>query len=107
MVTLIDANLLSASRIMEAGKRLGIEIRTADSEDAPGDSFYIIDCNQPSGLEAAKKVKNANPEARIVCFYPHVRKDIKAGIESLGCRAYTNAEFFAKLHEILKSSGNN
>ena len=103
MVTALVDDLISVSKIQEAAKKAGIDVRILRPKDADfEDDFYIVDYMHPYGISAARMIKDAKPQARITGFYPHVRFYIKDEVEAIGCSAHTNAEFFAKLKDIIK-----
>mgnify|MGYP001560884175 CR=1 FL=1 len=105
MVTAIVDDLFSMSKITEAGKKAGIDVRILSPKNVDlDDDFYIIDYIHPYGVSAARTIKNAKPGAKIVGFYPHTRFYIKDEVEACGCIAFTNAEFFAKVKDIVKAS---
>lgn len=105
MVTALVDDLLSASKIQEAAKKAGIPVRILAVKDADfEDDFYIVDYQHPYGVSAARMIMNAKPGSKIIGFYPHVRFYIKDEVEAMGCKAFTNAEFFGKLKDIMKGN---
>ena len=102
MVTIIAEDLISISKVEEAGKRLGIEIKVVNPKNIDmNDDFFIIDYIHPYGVSAARQIKETKPDAKVVGFYPHIRFYIKDEVEKIGCRAFTNSEFFSKTRDIL------
>ena len=105
MVTALVEDLISISKILEAGKKAGINIRTLNPKDFDfDDDFYIVDYLHPYAISAARMIRDAKPDAKIVGFYPHVRFYIKEEVESFGCIALTNAEFFSKVKDIVSGT---
>ena len=102
MVTAIVEDLVAISKIQEAGKKSGVDVRILNPRNIDlNDDFYIIDYIHPYGISAARTIKDAKPNAKVVGFYPHVRFYIKDEVESIGCIALTNAKFFSKLKDIV------
>ena len=102
MITAIVSNILSASRIEEAAKRAGKEIKITDPEKTGLDSScYIIDFNASSGLATARRIRSANPAAKITGFYPHMNKEIKEAAERFGYDVFPNSQFFSDIEKII------
>ena len=106
MVTIIAADLVSISKIQGTCKNLGMEPKILNPKESGSakmdDNLYIIDYIHPYGISAARRIKELNPNARIVGFYPHVRFYIKEEVEKIGCKAFTNNEFFSKAKDIIQ-----
>lgn len=103
MVTALVEDIINATKIEEAGKKEGIKVRVLSPKNVDlEDDFYILDYLHPYCISAARMIKENKPNARIVGFYPHTRFYIKDEVEKIGCKAFTNAEFFSKLRDIVK-----
>jgi len=104
MVTVAVNDLVAVSKIQEAAKSADVQIRVIKPQDLDmSDDFYIVDFLDPyGGFYVARIIKNAKPDAKVVGFYPHTRAYMKQEAEDIGCIAFTNAEFFAKIKDILR-----
>ncbi len=105
MVTVAISDLIALEKIKGAAKSAGVELKIVDPREPLDleDNIYIVDFLDPyGGYYVARNVKNANPQAKVVGFFPHVRAYMKQEAEAIGCVAFTNSEFFSRAKDIVR-----
>ncbi len=105
MTTVAVSDLVAVSKIQEAANSVGVSIKVVDPRNLAdtNDDLFIVDFMDPyGGFYVARMVKNANSATKVVGFYPHIRGYMKQEAEDIGCVALTNAEFFAKVKDVLR-----
>jgi DNA-binding NarL/FixJ family response regulator len=88
------ADLLTRSRIEDAGRAAGYEVIATRSLPEPGEAepgevdLLVVDLDQAGALEVVERWRSTNPETRVVGFAFHVNEDVIRRAQALGATVH-------------------
>lgn len=111
VVAFVD-DLFFQMKLAETAKQLGVEVKVATNSDGlvnlmqSGPKLVIVDLNARSQpLQAIEKVRQTNPEVRVVGFLSHVQTQLAAQAQAAGCNeVLPRSSFTQNLAAILSAS---
>ncbi len=112
MLLVVMRDLVHGTKILDAAKRLNVPATMVDESVAPfaakNASGVLIDFNDArlKPLLVLEELRRLRPEVPIVGICGHTNTALIAAARAGGCEVLTNAEFAARLDELVKKYGN-
>lgn len=105
-------DLFFQMKLAETAKHLGLEVKVASNSDSlmqlldPLPALVIFDLNAKSSpLDAAQRLRAAQPNLRLVGFLSHVQTDLAAKAQTAGFdEVMPRSKFSMQLPQILASA---
>lgn len=96
------ADLLTRSRIEDAGRAAGYEVTSTRTLPEPEDAdLLVVDLDQEGSLDAVGRWRASRPETRVLGFAFHVNEDVIGRAKKLGVTVHPHgataraSQFFA------------